>query len=225
MKKIAAAVVVIGAIAIGGAHIRAQKNLQLDVVQRAVSIAEIQRTLDAFNIDRTSGKDGERQAADYLIRKLTEYGVKHERHEARLFMSWPVSAEITVPGSPPLTIRGVTPAFGASTPADGLTADTIDRTGNQTFGPEMRGKIAILSGGVSPDRTLAAQRAGVAGCDSDRRRRDRPRNDRHDHLGLTDDGERVSDSQHSHHRHQEVGRRSPENGAHRIAEGPSHDEG
>jgi N-acetylated-alpha-linked acidic dipeptidase len=145
------------------ALLRAQTDPQLAAVQRAVSIVEIQKTLDAINVDRTSGKEGERQAADYLVRKLTEYGVKHTRYEARLYMSWPVQAEITVPGAPPLTIRGVTPAFGAATPVGGLTADTIDRTGNQPLGPDVRGKIAILSGGVSPDRTLAAQRAGVAG--------------------------------------------------------------
>src|SRR6185295_7030284 len=94
--------------------IRAQKDPQLDVVQRAVSIAEIQKTLDAFNIDRTSGREGERQAADYRVRKLTEYGVKHVKHDARLYMSWPGVAEVSVPGASALTIHGVAPAFGAS---------------------------------------------------------------------------------------------------------------
>jgi N-acetylated-alpha-linked acidic dipeptidase len=133
-------------------------------VQHAVSIAEIQKTLDAFNIDRTSGKEGERQAADYLLRKLTEYGIRHTRYEARLYMSWPISAELTVPANPPFTVRGVTPAFGATTPQDGLTAEVVLRTGpNQPFGSDVRGKIVVASGGVSPDRALAAQRAGVAG--------------------------------------------------------------
>lgn len=162
MKKMTAAAAVIGVFA-AVSSLRAQRDQQLDAVQRAVSIAEIQKTLDAFNIDRTSGRPGERQAAEYLVRKLTEYGVKHAVHEARLYMSWPVLAEITVPGAGPLTIRGVAPAFGASTPAGGLLAETIDRTGNPAFGPDVRGKVAILSGGVSPDRALAAQRAGVAG--------------------------------------------------------------
>lgn len=162
MKNIAVAIVAIGTVA-AGVSVRAQRDTQLDTVQRAVSVAEMQATLSALNIDRTSGKAGERQAADYLIRKLTEYGVKHTRHEARLYMSWPEAAQVVVPGANALSIRGVTPAFGASTAADGLTADTIDRTGDQPIGPESRGKIAILSGGVSPDRALAAQRAGVAG--------------------------------------------------------------
>jgi N-acetylated-alpha-linked acidic dipeptidase len=133
-------------------------------VQHAVSIAEIQKTLDAFNIDRTSGKEGERQASDYLVRKLTEYGIKQTRYEARLYMSWPIAAELTVPGNPSFTVRGVTPAFGATTPQGGLTAEVVLRIGpNQPFGSDVRGKIVVASGGVSPDRALAAQRAGVAG--------------------------------------------------------------
>ena len=164
MKKAAAASVIVVMASI--VSLRAQRDPQrpgIEAVQRAVSIAEILKTLDAFNIDRTSGREGERQAADYLVRKLTEYGVKHVKHDARLYMSWPGFAELSVPGPSSITIPGVAPAFGASTPDEGLTADTIDRTGNQPLGPEVRGKIAILSGGVSPDRTLAAQRAGVAG--------------------------------------------------------------
>src|SRR5262249_44501006 len=102
--------------------------------------------------------------ADYLARKLTDYGVKHTVYDAHIYMSWPGVAEVTVEGTPALTIRGVTPAFGAATPPAGLVADTIDRTGdNQPLGPDVRGKIVLLSGGVSPDRSLAAQRAGVAG--------------------------------------------------------------
>src|SRR5262245_28928774 len=162
MRKVAITAAVMIALTPSVARLRAQKDPQLDVVQKAVSIAEVQKTLDAFNIDRTSGREGERQAADYLVRTLTEYGVKHVKHDARLYMSWPGLAELSVPDGS-LTIRGVAPAFGASTPDDGLTLDTIDRTGGQPLGPEVRGKIAILSGGVSPDRTLTAQRAGVAG--------------------------------------------------------------
>ena len=61
MKKMTAVVIVIGAAAFAASP-GAQTNPQLGAVQRAVSIAEIQKTLDALNIDRTSGKEGERQA-------------------------------------------------------------------------------------------------------------------------------------------------------------------
>jgi N-acetylated-alpha-linked acidic dipeptidase len=164
MRKAIAVAAVLVTVQIAGPPLRGQSKSELDAVQGAVSIAAIQKTLDAINIDRTSGRPGERQAAEYLAKKLGEYGVEHTIYDARLYMSWPGVAEVTaVDGTPPLTIRGVTPAFGASTPDAGLVADTIDRTGNQTLGPEVRGRIAILPGGVSPDRSLAAQRAGAAG--------------------------------------------------------------
>jgi len=162
-------------IAAASPGLRSQSRSELEAVQSAVSIAEIQKTLDAINIDRTSGRPGERQAAEYLSRKLGDYGVKHTVYDARLYLSWPGAAEVNVAGTLPLSIRGVTPAFGASTPAGGLAADTIDRTGAgnpegtgrggaaDVFDSAVRGKIVLLSGGVSPDRSLAAQRAGVAG--------------------------------------------------------------
>lgn len=132
-------------------------------VRRAVSIAEIQQTLAAFDRDRTSGKSGERRAAEYLARKLTEYGIKHTTYEARLYMSWPVAAEIAADGGS-LSIRGTTPSFGASTPPGGVTAETVWTTASQPPGAEVRGRIVIVEGGgVSPDRSLALQRSGAAG--------------------------------------------------------------
>ncbi len=145
--------------------IDAQTGLPPDAVRNAVSSDEIQKTLTAFDLDRTSGKDGERRAAEYLAKKLTDYGIRHTVHQARLYMSWPVTAEIAaVPGSSPIAIKGVAPAFGASTPPGGLAADVIFLAANQPPGPEARGKIVVASGGgVSPDRTLAVQRAGAVG--------------------------------------------------------------
>ena len=64
-----------------------------------------------------------------------------------------------------------------------MTGDVVLVAANQPIDRAQQGKIVVRSGGVSPDRSLAAQRAGVAGLDSGERRRDHPRNDRHDHLG------------------------------------------
>src|ERR1700754_2558962 len=72
MKK---AVVILSALAtilVAAPRVRGQAKPELDAIQAAVSIAEIQKTLDAINIDRTSGRPGERQAAEYLGKKLTE---------------------------------------------------------------------------------------------------------------------------------------------------------
>src|SRR6516164_5198779 len=45
-----------------------------------VSIAEIDKTLHAIDVDRTAASDGERAAAEYLDRKLAEYGIAHTRY-------------------------------------------------------------------------------------------------------------------------------------------------
>ncbi len=143
----------------------AQAPRATDAVTSAVSSREMQASLEAFDVDRTSGKEGERKAAQYLAKKLSDYGVKHTTHEARLYMSWPGDAEISVPDSTPaLSIRAVAPAFGGSTPAEGLTADVVFLQANQPIGTEVRGKIAVLEGGgISPDRSLTVQRAGAVG--------------------------------------------------------------
>lgn len=140
----------------------AQTDGNLDAIQQAVSISEIQTTLRAFDLDRTSGKDGERRAAEHLAKKLTAYGVRHTVHETRLYMSWPVEAVVTVPDTG-LTVRGIAPAFGGSTPLEGLEAQVAFLDGNRPPGPEVKGKIVLASGGVSPDRSLSVQRAGAAG--------------------------------------------------------------
>ena len=58
-------------------------------VAKQIDIAEIDRTLKAIDVDRTSGKDGERQSAAYLEGKLTQYGIKHTRHDMKAYLSWP----------------------------------------------------------------------------------------------------------------------------------------
>ena len=134
MRRILAIASAVAAMNVAASSLHGQASPNLDAVQKAVSIAEIQRTLDALNIDRTSGKEGERRAADYLVQKLSEYGVKHTRYEARLYMSWPVQAELSVlGGAAPFTVRGVTPAFGASTPAGGITGEVVFVAANQPF--------------------------------------------------------------------------------------------
>src|SRR4029078_5883476 len=105
----------VAAMNVAASFLHGQASPNLDAVQKAVSIAEIQRTLDALNIDRTSGKEGERRAADFMVQKLAEYGVRHTRYEARLYMSWPVQAELSVVGGgAPFTVRGVTSGVSGS---------------------------------------------------------------------------------------------------------------
>src|SRR5438876_11898323 len=91
---------------------------KLSAIQAEISVAEIERTLHAIDIDRTSGSAGERSAAAFLDRKLTDYDVAHTTYQARLFLSWPGRAEVTLPDG--ARILGKSAAFAAATPKDGL---------------------------------------------------------------------------------------------------------
>src|SRR3954466_3525589 len=143
MRRILAIAAAIATVNVATPTLGGQANPQLDAVRAAVSTAEMQKTLDALNIDRTSGKEGERRASDYLVQKLTEYGVRHTRYDARLYMSWPVQAELSVLSAEPFSVRGVTPAFGASTPAGGLTGDVVFIAPTQVIDRTLHGKIVV----------------------------------------------------------------------------------
>jgi hypothetical protein len=140
---------------------------QRPTVASEVSISEIEKTLHAIDVDRTAASDGERASAEYLDRKLTEYGVAHTVYNARLFLSWPGRASLSVEGLPAMNAK--TAAFAAATPADGVSAALIvnpaltrhvDQT--LTFGPEVRGKIPVVRGISDTEAlVLAGQRAGA----------------------------------------------------------------
>ncbi len=145
----------------------AQPPQAAKTVQSEVSIAEIERTLRAVDVDRTGASEGERAAAEYLVKKLTEYGIAHTKHESRLYLSWPGRAEVNVPGVG--MIRGKAAAFSAATPPNGLTGPIllepkVTRLVDQklAFGPEVRGTIPVMRG--IPDSealVLAGQQAGA----------------------------------------------------------------
>jgi hypothetical protein len=136
-------------------------------VQSEVSIREVEATLRAIDVDRTSGGEGERMAADYLARKLTDFGVAHTKYEARLFLSWPGRAEIEVSGLG--TIHGKTAAFSGTTPQSGLRGPLaldprltrrVDRT--FSFDSDVRGKIPVVRGIADTEAlVLAGQEAGA----------------------------------------------------------------
>src|SRR6187549_596200 len=54
-------------------------------------------TVEKFStLVRTSGSAEEREAVDYLIARLTEWGVPHTLHEPELFVSMPIAASLRV---------------------------------------------------------------------------------------------------------------------------------
>ncbi len=133
-----------------------------------VSVVEIQRTLNAINHDRTSGKDGERKAAAYLEARLKEYGIAYARHDVRAFLSWPVRGSVAVDG-PVVPLEGLAPAFGGSTPPEGIVAEPLWLEGDAddrspgALPPAARGRIVIANGMISPDSARRAELAGAVG--------------------------------------------------------------
>ena len=136
-------------------------------IQSEISIQNIGQTLRAIDVDRTSGSEGERAAARYLANKLDEYGVAHTVYDARVFLSWPGRADVTVDGIG--TIHGKTAAFSGATPSDGARAALVFNVipkrrvdGTLQFDDAVRGTIPVVRGIADTEAlVLAAQRAGA----------------------------------------------------------------
>lgn len=157
-------VVLIAAFAMTGG---ASAQSALPPVASAVSKAEIARTLEGINYDRTGGREGERRAVEFLETRLREYGVAFTRHDVRAWLSWPVSASLRTTGPPARTFAGITVVFGGSTGPAGVTAPVHwlhDDGLAVKVGDDVRGKIVVHGSGVGlEDSVLAAQRAGAVG--------------------------------------------------------------
>jgi hypothetical protein len=136
---------------------------------KTISALEIEKTVRAVNFDRTSGREGEQKAAAYLEQKLKEYGVKATRYDVKAFLSWPGKAELTAFLGEPVTMKAVAPAFGGSTQPDGLTAEIVfalpqtDSPGWMAPSVDLRGRILVAPGLVSPESVRRAQEFGAVG--------------------------------------------------------------
>ena len=167
LKGAAAAVSIVSAILLSwtAGHVQSPQNTK--GVQSEVSAAEIERTLRAIDVDRTSGSDGERASAEYLDRKLAEYGIAHTTYRSRAYLSWPGRAEVIVPSIG--TIHGKTAAFAAATPKDGLRGQlvfepTLTRRVDQSlaFDSGVRDQIPVVRGIADTEAlVLAGQQAGA----------------------------------------------------------------
>jgi Zn-dependent M28 family amino/carboxypeptidase len=140
---------------------------ELPPVAREISAAEIAETLDDINFDRTSGRAGEKRAAGVLETRLRAYGVSHARHEMKAYLSWPGKAALDVVGPETFAVRAITHAFAAPTPADGVAAEAVflPRTAEDDQTPivqDVRGRIVVAEGLISPESAWRAQQAGAA---------------------------------------------------------------
>ncbi len=162
-------IVVLWALAGPSSNLQAQSR-DVAIIGKQIDVAEIDRTLKAIDVDRTSGGEGERQSAAYLERKLSDYGVKHTRYDMKAYLSWPKRAELSLPNSSAQPFHAVTPAFSASTGPAGITGDIVflsARPGSNDdpgpLGAQARGKIVVAPGMISPESVRRAQEAGAIG--------------------------------------------------------------
>ncbi len=76
-------------------------------------------------IERLAGTQGERDAVDYIMKKLAEYGVPTELHQFDSFVSYPLDATLQILEPERLTIPCRPRAFAASTPPQGIEAEIV----------------------------------------------------------------------------------------------------
>ncbi|MFQ5818220.1 MAG: M28 family peptidase [Terriglobia bacterium] len=143
-------------------------------LQRELSTAEMEKILVPFNaLDRVSGSAGEAHAAELLAEALQRYGVAHQVHHFRAYLSWPIHAELRITAPQQKTLRGVTVAFSASTPPAGLEGELVFvGSPGSIFGPltrpayagkDVRGKIVVADGLITPQHARLVEDLGAIG--------------------------------------------------------------
>ena len=162
------------------------------LLQAAISAERLQEHLDVFGtLDRDSGSEDERRAAEYVLDRARGYGLEAEILEFDSLISWPLEGALDVldgegQGCERVPVR--TRSFGAQTPPGGLEAPLVfvpfappergdmifshrARAGDYT-GLDVAGKVVLTADG-GPDGVRRAQERGAIG---------------HVHIWPTDEG-------------------------------------
>jgi hypothetical protein len=152
-------------------------------LRQSVDAAETWRHVEKLStIERLAGTPAEREAVDYIMGKLAEYGVPSRLFEFESFVSYPIEAELEILSPVHLRIPCRPRAFAASTPAEGIVAEVVyvpsqaDHSERKTMifaqagrsedyaAHDVLGKIVLTTGG-GPDGLKQAQDHGaVAHC-------------------------------------------------------------
>ncbi|MGH9803712.1 MAG: M28 family peptidase, partial [Candidatus Acidiferrales bacterium] len=146
---------------------------RIAALQREISPEEMNKILVPFDtLDRISGGEGEARAAELLSQALTRYGIPHRVHRFRAYLSWPVRAELRVTAPEARSLKGVTPAFSASTGPEGLEGELLFvGSPGAIFGSleavygggDLRGKIVVADGLITPQHARLVEDLGAAG--------------------------------------------------------------
>ena len=122
---------------------------------------------------RESSSDDERAAFQYIADRLSDLGVPHTMHMPELFLSVPVKSSL-VAGS--RSFRAKSPAFSISTPAKGISGETIHIEGftagrsvdlfdfSPTTDVDVEGKIVVVDGFGGPPPAWQFQNKGAIGA-------------------------------------------------------------
>ncbi len=126
---------------------------------------------------RLSGSVDERRAFDHLAGRLTTWGIRHELHEPECFISWPVSASVTMtsPDGASRMLAAKTPAMSPSTggaAVEGLAVHLPSRYARGTDdlfasgirsddGARVTGKVVVTEGLPMPAKVADLQRLGA----------------------------------------------------------------
>ncbi len=154
------------------------------LLREQVDAAEAWRHVERLStIVRTAGTPEEKEAVDYFMARLAEYGVPAQLHQFEAFVSHPLEAELEILEPEHAFIPCRPGAFAASTPEGGIEAEVVyqssaadrgskegmifDRQAGKSdeySGESIAGKIVITASG-GPDGVKHAQDAGaVAHC-------------------------------------------------------------
>jgi hypothetical protein len=125
---------------------------------------EMATHLDAFEgTHRTSDTDDELAAAGYVVETFRSYGVDADLEAVDALVSVPESASLDVARAD-RTVEVTTVSFGASTPPEGVTADTVylDDVGGATALPDLSGRCSLVPELPKPHLAVAADEANAA---------------------------------------------------------------
>ena len=133
-----------------------------------VSADEMLELLELLNtLDRNSGSPGENEALAYIKARLEDYGVTTTSTTFDSYLSWPIAGSLVVDER---AIEALTVSFGKNGSVEAELV-FVGRPGNVFAnldssiyeGKEVRGKIVVADGMLTPQHALLAERQGAVG--------------------------------------------------------------
>lgn len=119
--------------------------------------------------DRMSGKGQDRKAADYIMKKLGEYGCETKLLEFHTYNSWPEYSDLKVLSPETITIKSIPCCHIASTLPEGIKAELVyvGPGGYEEYkDKDVRGKVVLVEvsyAPATPEKARIAAEKGAVG--------------------------------------------------------------